>query len=145
MKPHQLSGGGNGTSCLLLNSCGIPFEPGASVGFGEKPAVATRPIGVGIGPAHGMAPGIARAMGSNNENAKKVAIEGAIVLAQSIVGGLLEGTVDVERKEMSPSPKIIPSSLGRPQPCLDPSRIALAVLVHCIYPNRATWAQHVHD
>ena len=54
MKPHQLSGGGYIT-LRLRSSWGIPSKPGASVGLGDIPAMAIRPAGVGIGPAHGMA------------------------------------------------------------------------------------------
>lgn len=53
MKPHQLSGGGNSTR--FTSSRGIPFKPGASVGRGDTPAIATKPMGVGMGPSHGMA------------------------------------------------------------------------------------------
>ena len=55
MKPHQLSGGGKSTR--FTSSRGIPFKPGASVGRGDTPAIATRPMGVGMGmgPSHGMA------------------------------------------------------------------------------------------
>ncbi len=40
---------------LLRSSCGMPFDPGASVGRGDIPAVAISLLGVGIGPAHGIA------------------------------------------------------------------------------------------
>ena len=64
--PHQLSGGGYCTFCLLRSSCGRPLEPGASVGRGDIPAEAMRPTGVGIGPLQGIAPGIASATETND-------------------------------------------------------------------------------
>ena len=51
----------------------MPLRPGASVGRGDIPAVAMRLMGVGAGPSHGSAPGMAIAMW-NNKDAKKVDI-----------------------------------------------------------------------
>lgn len=48
MKPHQLSGGGNWIpAALLSNSRGTPFDPGGSVGRGEKPFIISEATGVG--------------------------------------------------------------------------------------------------
>ena len=51
----------------------MPLRPGASVGRGDIPAVAMRLMGVGAGPSHGSAPGMAIAMW-NNKDTKKVDI-----------------------------------------------------------------------
>ena len=51
MKPHQFSGGGYWTFCLLRSSCGMLVSPGARVGRGDTPVEAMRPFGVGSGMA----------------------------------------------------------------------------------------------
>lgn len=51
----------------------MPLRPGASVGRGDIPAVAMRLTGVGAGPSHGIAPGMAIAIW-NNEDAKRIDI-----------------------------------------------------------------------
>ena len=48
----------------------MPLRPGASVGRGDIPAVAMRLIGVGAGPSHGIAPGMAIAMWNNDDKEK---------------------------------------------------------------------------
>lgn len=78
-KPHQFAGGGHCTSCLLRSSRGIPFKPGASVGRGDTPAIAKRPIGVGIGPIHGNAVAIR----ASNEAYRIAFFEAIVVGAQS--------------------------------------------------------------
>ena len=45
----------------------MPFEPGASVGRGDMPADAMRPMGVGMGPTQGRAPGMATAISKHSE------------------------------------------------------------------------------
>ena len=57
-----------------MSSRGIPFKPGASVGRGDTPATAIRPMGVGISPSHG----IAVAIWKSNE-AYSIALLEAIV------------------------------------------------------------------
>ena len=47
---------------------------GACVGRGEMLAVAMRPIGVAIGPGHGMAPGMARVQEKNSNMQPRVTI-----------------------------------------------------------------------
>ena len=78
MKPHQLSGGGNCTNSLFKSSRGIPFKPGASVGRGDTPATAMRPMGVGIGPSHG----IAIAIRTSRDAYRNVLREGIVAGAQ---------------------------------------------------------------
>lgn len=43
------------------------MRPGGSVGRGDIPAVAMRLIGVGAGPRHGIAPGMATAIWNNDD------------------------------------------------------------------------------
>ena len=78
-KPHQFAGGGYCTSCLLRSSCGIPFKPGASVGRGDTPAIAIRPIGVGISPIHGKAITI----GKSSDAKRSAMLEATVAGAQS--------------------------------------------------------------
>ncbi len=56
----------------------MPSSTGASVGRGDIPAVAMSPIGVGIGPSHGIAPGIAMAI-LKSSDAQKSAIREVMV------------------------------------------------------------------
>lgn len=66
----------------MRSSCGIPFEPGASVGRGDIPAVAIRDIGVGMGPTHGIAPGMAIAISKSSDAQKSAMGVDMVVEAQ---------------------------------------------------------------
>lgn len=57
------------------------LKPGASVGRGDMPAVAIRPIGVGIRPFNGIIPGIAIANLNSSDAQNSAMVKGMFAAA----------------------------------------------------------------